>query len=69
MSKTYTIIGRVFTKKHGYLASFTRCDYIANNDKDAIKQAKNDINMQTCNDFEIEEIYNNADAEQLTTGG
>ena len=69
MSKTYTIIGRVFTKKHGYLASFTRCDYIANNDKDAIKQAKKDINMKTCNDFEIEEIYNNADAEQLTTGG
>ena len=56
MSKTYTIIGRVFTKKHGYLASFTRCDYIANNDKDAIKQAKKDINMKTCNDFEIEEI-------------
>ena len=28
-SKTYTIIGRVFTKKYGYLASFTRCDYIA----------------------------------------
>ena len=41
-SKTYTIIGRVFTKKHGYLASFTRCDYIANNDKDAIKQAKSE---------------------------
>ena len=55
-SKTYTIIGRVFTKKYGYLASFTRSDYIANNDIDAIKQAKKDVNMKTCNDFEIEEI-------------
>ena len=55
-SKTYTIIGRVFTKKYGYLASFTRCDYIANSDKEAIKQAKKDVNMSTCNDFEIEEI-------------
>ena len=58
-SKTYTIIGRVLTKKYGYLASFTRCDYIANSDKAAIKQAKKDVNMKTCNDFEIEEIINN----------
>jgi len=53
MNKTYTIIGRVFTKKYGYLASFTRCDYIAKNKKDALLQAKKDVNMSTCNDFEI----------------
>ena len=52
-SKTYTIIGRVLSKKHGYLASFTKCDYIAKNKKDALLQAKKDVNMSTCNDFEI----------------
>ena len=51
MSRTYTIIGRVLSKKHGFLATQNQNDFIAESKKDAILQAKQD--MTTCNNFEI----------------
>ena len=45
-SKTYIIIGRVFTKKYGYLASFTRCDYIANSDKEVVDEVMDNLSYE-----------------------
>lgn len=51
--KEYIIIGRVFSKKHGYLATRHQARVEATNKKEALKLAKEQ--MSSCNDFEIVE--------------
>ena len=51
--KEYIIIGRVFSEKHGYLATRQKAEIKATDKIQALKLAKQQ--MKSCNDFEIVE--------------
>jgi len=51
--KNYIVIGRVFSKEHGYLATRHQLEIEAKNKKQALQLAKEQ--MSSCNDFEIVE--------------
>jgi hypothetical protein len=55
--KTFIIIGRQFTWKHGYLATRGRWEIEAKNKTAALKQAKLEARegSSSCNRFEVQE--------------
>ena len=55
--KTFIIIGRQFTWKHGYLATRGRWEIEAKNKTAALKQAKLEAreSSSSCNRFEVQE--------------